>query len=156
MLYSWEDRKRVEMERNYSEEKSFGTINNGKIMIWGIGSPVRRVFACTELLRFLGPRVGKNNQALRNLFRSAWLSVVRGSVFRVATLGANALFVKSDAAQWAAVDLVVGFKFCGGCVNAARKGDFGNIWFVFERIVDNFNHAFHRHGFLGDPRRHSG
>ena len=121
-------------------------------MIWGIGSPVRRVFACTELLRFLGPRVGKNSQALRNLFRSAWLSVVRGSVFRVATLGANALFVKSDAARWAAVDLVVGFKFCGGCVNAARKGDFGNIWFVFERIVDNFNHAFHRHGFLGDPQ----
>ena len=56
----------------------------------------------------------------------------RGSVLFVAALGADAVFVQGDAAQRAAVDLVVGLELCGGGVHTAGEGDLGNVQLVLE------------------------
>ena len=48
----------------------------------------------------------------------------------VATLGADAVFIQSNAAQGAAVDLVVGLKLGGRSIDAASKGNFGDIQLV--------------------------
>ena len=68
---------------------------------------------------------------------------VTGSALAVAALGADAGFVERNAAQGAAVDLVVGIELSRGGVDAAGKGDLGDVELVLQQIVDNFKAAPH-------------
>ena len=70
------------------------------------------------------------------------------SFLSVATLRAHAVFIQFDAAEGAAVDAVSGGELAGGSVHAAGEGEFHDVEFVFEQVIDNFNHAFHGHGFF--------
>ena len=44
----------------------------------------------------------------------------------------------------------MGLEFGGGSVDAAGKGDLGNVQLVLQQIIDDLDHAFHRQGLLGD------
>ena len=41
------------------------------------------------------------------------------------------------------------FKFGRSSIHAAGEGDLCNVQLVLEQIIDHFDHAFYRHGFLG-------
>ena len=71
------------------------------------------------------------------------------SAFLIPALRADALFIQGDAAQRAAVDVVLGLKFRGGRVDAAGKGELGDVQLVLQQVVHDLDHAFHRHGLLG-------
>lgn len=107
-----------------------------------------------------GTRLAEN-KALRNIFhvlqkapRSRCLLHLEEQLdlglFAVSALGADAFFVQSDAAERATVDFVVGFKLGRRRIDAAGERDFGNVQFILEEIVDDFDHAFYRQRLFGD------
>ena len=68
----------------------------------------------------------------------------------ISALGADTLLVQSNSAQGAAVNLAAGGVFLGGGIDAAGKGELGNIQLILQQIINNLDHAFHGHGLLGD------
>ena len=53
----------------------------------------------------------------------------------IAALGADAFFIQGDAAQGAAVDLVLGDKFRRSGIDTAGKGDLGDVQLVLQQIL---------------------
>ena len=74
--------------------------------------------------------------------------MTESAVILIAALRADAVFIQRNAAQRAAVNLVLGLEFCGSCIDAAGKGNLCDVQLILQEIVDNLNHAFDRHGFL--------
>ena len=70
------------------------------------------------------------------------------SIFAIAAFRTYAVFVQSDTAQRATVDLVFRFEFARGGIYTAGKRYFGNIEFIFQQVVHDFNHSLNRHRFF--------
>ena len=68
--------------------------------------------------------------------------------FAVAAFRTYAVFVQSDTAQRATVDLVFRLEFARGGIYTAGKRYFGNIEFIFQQVVHDFNHSLNRHRFF--------
>mgnify|MGYP003293893755 CR=1 FL=1 len=66
----------------------------------------------------------------------------------VPALGADAVFVQGDSAEGAALYGAFDREFLGGGINSAGEGDFRDVQLLFQEVIDNLDHALHRHGFL--------
>ena len=55
-----------------------------------------------------------------------------------------------DAAKRTAVDGSGGGVLLRGGVDAAGEGDLRNVELVFQKLIDDFDHSFDRHGLSGD------
>lgn len=67
----------------------------------------------------------------------------------ISALGAGAMLVKHDAAERAAVFRAVCCKLLCRRIDTACKCDLGNVELVFEKVVNNLNHALNGHGLFG-------
>ena len=69
--------------------------------------------------------------------------------FLISALWANAIDER-DSAQRAAIDRFPDLIFLRGGIDTAGEGDFGDVQFVFQKIINDLDHAFHGHGFFGN------
>ena len=67
----------------------------------------------------------------------------------VSALGANPVLIERDAAEGAAVNLLAGVELGAGGIHATGEGEFGNVEFVLEQVIDNLDHALDGHRLLG-------
>jgi len=71
-------------------------------------------------------------------------------LFLPAAFRAGTVFVERYATEWAAVDCAFYFIFLAGCIDTACEGDFCDVKFVFEKVIDHLYHAFYGHCLFGD------
>ena len=63
---------------------------------------------------------------------------------------ANAVRIESNAAERATVDGAGDIELGAGRIYTAGEGDFCNVELVLEEFVNDLDHSFNRHGFLGN------
>lgn len=66
----------------------------------------------------------------------------------VSAFRADAVLVQSNAAQGAAVNLLFRMILLGSRIDTAGEGKLRNVQLIFQQIVYNFDHSFHRHRLL--------
>src|SRR5574344_2616607 len=79
-------------------------------------------------------------------------ATLQASRFLISALRADTVFIKRNTAQRTTVDALVRRKFRRRSIHTARKRNLHDVQLVFEQIVDNLYHSFHRHRFLCDDK----